>query len=142
MKTMTVARFIGQQIAISGVSQRAIATACGYSNANMITMIKKGATKLPLNKVAHMARALNADPVHLLRLAISEYEPETWSVIVRILGTRVSVTDAEVCLLELVRAEGHGRTPCVDEHKNRSDLTAAIQRAVERDEARDQAATT
>ena len=49
----------------------------------MITMIKKGRTKLPLSKVAAMARALDVDPGYLLRLAMSEYDAEAWAVIVQ-----------------------------------------------------------
>jgi hypothetical protein len=140
MKTMTVARFLEQQIALSGKSQRAIAIECGYPNPNIITMFKKGSTKMPLDKVASMAGALNADPRHLLRLAMLEYHPEAWAVIVKIMGIGVSVTDAEMEMLELARTAGCGRTPCIEVTENRIELTAAIVRAVERDEARDSAA--
>ena len=142
MKAMTVARFITQQIAVCESSQRAIAAECGYTNANIITMFKKGRTKLPLNKVAVMARALRVDPRHLLRLAMTEYEPEAWSVITKTMGTDVSATDDERAILDLVRASGSGRTPSVIGNENRAELAAAIQRAVERDEARDSASVT
>ena len=137
MKTMTVARFLEQQIALCGKSQRVIAAECGYPNPNIITMFKKGSTKVPLDKVDAMANALNADPRHLLRLVMQEYQPEAWAVIVRVMGMGVSVTDAEVAVLELAREAGHGRTPCLDVVENRVELAAAIERAVERDEARD-----
>ena len=140
MKTMTVARFLEQQIALSGKSQRMIAAECGYPNPNIITMFKKGSTKLPLDKVAAMAEALGADRRHLLRLAMMEYQPEAWAVIVRIMGMGVSVTDAEVAVLELAREAGRGRTPNLDVTESRVELTAAIERAVERDDARDAAA--
>ena len=142
MKTMTVARFLEQQIALCGKSQRVIAAECGYPNPNIITMFKKGSTKVPLDKVDAMAKALNADPRHLLRLAMMEYQPEAWAVIVRVMGMGVSVTDAEVAVLELARQAGHGRTPCLDVVENRVELAAAIVRAVERDDARDSAAVT
>ena len=140
MKTMTVARFIEQQIAISGKSQKAIAAECGYTNSNMITMFKQGTTKVPLDKVAAMAAALGADPRYLLRLAMSEYLPEAWALIGRIMGLSVSITDDEVALLELVRTAGQGRTPSLAVTENRAELAAAIECVVERDNARDEAA--
>ena len=140
MKTMTVARFLEQQIALSGKSQRVIAAECAYPNANIITMFKKGRTKVPLDKVAAMASALQADPRQLLRLVMMEYEPAAWAEIVKIMGASVSVTGAEIALLKLVRSAGCGRTPSVDVTDNQMELAAAIARAVERDEARDCAA--
>ena len=103
-------------------------------------MFKKGDTKLPFNKVAAMANALNTDPRYLLRLVISEYDPEVWAVIVQIMGPGMSYTDDEVALLELARAKGYGRTPCLKVPENRTELTTAIERSVQRDDARDAAA--
>jgi hypothetical protein len=142
METMTVAGFLTQQIALSGRSQKAVATDCGYANANIITMFKKGRTKLPLNKVAAMAGALNADPQYMLRLVMTEYDPEAWAVVVQIMGAGVTVTEDELRLLDLVRAAGRGRAPCLDVVENSVELTAAVERAVERDDARDSATVT
>jgi hypothetical protein len=50
------------------------------------------------------------------------------------------VTDGEVALLELVRDVGKGRTPSVNLTENRAELAAAIERVVERDNAKDDAA--
>ena len=41
----TVAKYIERQLALCGRSQKEIATECGYSNANMITMFKTGDRK-------------------------------------------------------------------------------------------------
>lgn len=140
MENMTVANFIRQQIAICGKTQKTISTECGYQNPNIITMFKNGATKLPFNKISAMARALNTDPRYLLRLVVSEYDPEVWAVIVQIMGPSVSYTDDEAALIELARATGYGRTPCLKVPENRTDLTNAIKRSVQRDDARDTAA--
>lgn len=140
METMTVARFLEQQIALCGKSQKAIAAECGYPNPNIITMFKKGRSKLPLDKVAAISNALGADASYLLRLAMTEYQPEAWAVIVKIMGMGITVTADESALLELAREVGCGRSPCVDVDENRADLVTAIERAVARDDARDAAA--
>jgi transcriptional regulator with XRE-family HTH domain len=140
METMTVARYLEQQIALCGKSQKAIAAACGYQNPNIITMFKKGRTKLPFQKVPSMARALNADPRHLLRLTMLEYLPEIWEVIEHVMGEEVSITLDEVELLKFIRALGYKRTPRLDAIDTRVELTVTIARAVARDDGRDSAA--
>ena len=78
---MTVAQFLTMKIDESGKTQREIATEVGYDAANVITMFKQGSTKLPLNTVGPIARALDVDPVFLLRLAFNEYFPETFEAV-------------------------------------------------------------
>jgi transcriptional regulator with XRE-family HTH domain len=78
---MTVAEFLTQKIAESGKTQRVIAEECGFENPNIITMFKKGDTRLPLNRIEALAFALNIDPAQLLRLVMLEYMPRTWNSI-------------------------------------------------------------
>ncbi len=51
-----------------------IAAEAGYTNPNNITLIKQGASKLALDRVHAMARALDCDAAILLRMA---FEQET-----------------------------------------------------------------
>jgi hypothetical protein len=140
METMTVAKFLTQRIALCGKSQKTIAKECGYPNSNIVTMFKQGTTKLPLDKVQTMARALDADPRYLLRLVMMEYQPQAWAVIVQMMGAGVSVTEDEARLLELVHEAGHGRNPNLDSRENFDELSAVIARIVARDDSRDSAA--
>jgi hypothetical protein len=78
---ITVAQFITKKIAESGKPQKQIAEELGYEHPNVISMIKTGTTKLPVEKVGLMARALNVDPAKLLRLVLDEYNPGLYSVI-------------------------------------------------------------
>jgi hypothetical protein len=98
----TVAQYLEQQIALSEKSQREIAAECGYERPNILTMIKQGDTKLPLNKVGLMAKALGVDPIHLLRLTMSEYMPETWGVLEELIGEQL-VSEKEMTLIHLAR---------------------------------------
>jgi hypothetical protein len=43
-------------------SQLQIASEAGFPNPNMVTMIKNGSSKLALDRVPSMARALECDP--------------------------------------------------------------------------------
>ena len=80
-KTSLVAVLVTEQIRFIGKKQLEIAEEAGFDNANVITMIKQGRTKLPLGKVGSMAKALELDPTYLLKLCIEEYQPETWDAI-------------------------------------------------------------
>lgn len=53
-------------------SQVEIATEAGYVNPNMITMIKQGSSKVALDRVPALARALECDPAYLMRLALEQ----------------------------------------------------------------------
>lgn len=99
---ISVAAFIRLQIEASGVPQKDIAAALGYDKPNVITMIKQGRTKLPINKVGPMATALGVDPVHLLRLVMAEYWPGTWKDIQDLVGKSL-VTENELAIIEIIR---------------------------------------
>ena len=58
-------------------TQADIAVEAGFVNANMLTMIKQGATKLAVDRVPALAKALDCDPAWLLRLALEQAEGST-----------------------------------------------------------------
>jgi len=96
----TVAEFIAERLANSHKTQREIAEECGFEKANVVTMLKSGTMKLPLNRGGAMARALDADPAYLLRLAMREYLPDAWEAI----ETTLQSTALTANELNLVRA--------------------------------------
>ena len=107
---MTVAQFLTMKIDESGKTQREIATEIGYDSANVITMFKQGSTKLPLNTVGPIARALEVDPVFLLRMTFNEYFPETFEAVQHALGSTI-VTENERKLLDQFRRSTEGSDP-------------------------------
>ncbi len=54
-------------------SQAEIASEAGFTNVNMLAMIKSGATRLPLDRVPALAEALKVDPARLLQLALQQW---------------------------------------------------------------------
>lgn len=96
---ITVAEFIADRLAEIDKTQREVAEACGFDQPQIITLFKQGRTKVPLDRVGPLAKALDVDPAHLLRLAMQEYLPETWNAIEEILHSTV-LTKNE---LELIR---------------------------------------
>ena len=116
--SVTLADYIASQLALCGKTQSEVCLEIGYVNPNLLTMIKKGRTKLPINKVKIFAKALGVDPVFLLKLAMKEYQPDTWDVIEEIMGSD-AVTDNEYEIVNLVREASGGMslTPSNDEEK-------------------------
>lgn len=97
-----VANYIARRIEISGQFQKDIAEKVGFDKPNMITMIKQGKTRLPLDKIGPMAKALEVDPVQLLKLCMEEYHPNTWKAIAPFLES--AMTSDERRLLNALRA--------------------------------------
>src|SRR5688572_15045994 len=76
-KHPTVAEFIARRIRESDKSQKEIAQECGRPKPNVITMLKQGRMKLPLEKVGTLAAVLDVNPIYLLWLTMREYAPAT-----------------------------------------------------------------
>jgi hypothetical protein len=91
-------RFLKKQItALSGIkSQREIAAEVGYVRPNIISMMKRGETKLPLDKVPAFAKALHVDPAHLFRLALEQQMPEVAKIMHQVIGKTVSDHEFEL----------------------------------------------
>ena len=76
-----VAQFLSASSRKCGKSAVDIAQEAGYGKPNIISMLRTGVTKLPLDRVPAMAKALNADPVTLMRLCMEEYMPEVYEIL-------------------------------------------------------------
>ena len=54
-------------------TQAEIGVEAGFTNVNMVSLIKSGATRLPLDRVPSLAAALEVDPARLLQLALEQW---------------------------------------------------------------------
>lgn len=95
MTRSNVAHFIATRIEELGLKLVDIAEVCGFERSNVVTMIKQGKTKLPMDKIGSMARALQTDPFELYRLCMQEYLPSTWEAIEPILDARLRTLAAQ-----------------------------------------------
>lgn len=53
-------------------TQKQIAHEAGFINSNMISLLKSGASKIPIDRVPALAKALEMDPAFLMRLALEQ----------------------------------------------------------------------
>lgn len=69
-------------------TQAEIASEAGFANANMMTFLKNGRNKVPLDRVPSLAKALEVDPAYLMRLALDQaVGPTAAKAINEIFGT-------------------------------------------------------
>ncbi|HKJ95074.1 MAG TPA: XRE family transcriptional regulator [Gammaproteobacteria bacterium] len=92
----TVADFVSQRIRVCEKTQKEIALALGYKNANVIAMIKSGSTKVPLRVVPHLARELAIDEAFFMRMVLREYMPETLVALESVYRTPVTQNETEI----------------------------------------------
>ena len=91
-------------------SQAEIAAEAGFVNPNMLSMIKGGKTRLPLDRVPALAKALNVDPARLLQLALEQWAGAAATrAFDEIFGTIVSSN--EISWLEELRAASNNSDP-------------------------------
>lgn len=107
-KESAVAKYIEKTIDLNGLRQRDIADAVGWENPNMVSIIKSGQSKVPLEKVFPLAKALNLDPTDLFIRVFSEYYPGLWKDIEQTLKGWV-LTQSEQALVTAYRKKiAHG----------------------------------
>jgi len=83
-------------------TQTAIALEAGFVNPNMLAIIKTGKSKLPLDRVPGLAKALACDATMLFMMAVEQLGGDTTDVAIKqIFGTLV--TENEVAWLEEIR---------------------------------------
>lgn len=101
MITSPTAAKLAAAIEASELTQREIADRVGFKQANIISMLKSGETRVPLDRIPALARTLGMDERELLFLAIAEYHPGVHEVLVDVLGLPLS--DAELGILTMFR---------------------------------------
>lgn len=91
-------------------SQRDIAIEAGFTNVNMMSLLKSGRTKMPIDRVPALAKALDSDPKRLLLLALQQGGNETMmKAVEEIFGT--VVTRNEIDWIEEIRDASGNKDP-------------------------------
>ena len=102
-KAKSVAEYIALQLHLCGKAQTQVAEEVGFDKPNVITMIKQGKTKVPLNKIGSMAKALEVDPVFFFKLVMTEYMPDLMDVIASITNQPI-ITNNELEFIQVIRS--------------------------------------
>jgi transcriptional regulator with XRE-family HTH domain len=95
-----VAKYIDKKIdELKGVkTQREIAQEAGYDKPNIVSMFKRGESRVPLEKIPLLSKALGVDPAHMFRLALEQYWPDRGDIIAKLFGRLASENEEEIFL--------------------------------------------
>lgn len=107
-------KFVAEKVdALSSVkNQRAIAMELGYSRSStMVSMIRTGQARVPLDKVTPLAKALGVDPIELFKMALEQYWPENGPSMEDVLGEEISANEREI--LAYIREVSGGTDPAL-----------------------------
>jgi transcriptional regulator with XRE-family HTH domain len=104
-----IAKYLDKKIEeLKGVkTQREIAMEIGYDKPNLISMFKRGESRVPLDKIPLLAKALGVDPAHLFRLALEQYWPDRGAIISKLFGRLASEHEEEIFLKPWRAATGN-----------------------------------
>ena len=110
-----IAKYLAKRIeSLSGIkSQKQIAREIGYVRPNVLSMMKTGESKVPLEKVPALAEALGCDVGHLMRLGLEQYWPDKLDVIQEVFGRVVTAHRWEI--VQIFRQETRNLDPGMDE---------------------------
>lgn len=88
-----------------GKTQREISAEAGFKVPNFMSMIRNGDSKMPIDRVPALAKALDVDEVQLFKLVIDQHfhSPEMNKMIARIEG-QAGLTKNEQKWIELIRS--------------------------------------
>lgn len=93
-------------------SQADIARQAGFPNPNMISMLKNGSSKLALDRVPSLAKALECDAALLFRMALEQLDTSTTDTAIQQIF-RTIVTENEAAWLDAIRAASENTDPAL-----------------------------
>lgn len=102
-RKVTVAQFLEAQIDSSDKSQQDIAEEVGFARPTMVSMVKLGKAKLPLDKARAMAHALGVDEKDFFFRCFEEYLPDIYNELAIAMGNQPILTDNEMEIINRIR---------------------------------------
>ena len=118
--TNNTAKLIGTAMkALEGrKTQAQVAKEAGFPHPNMVSMIKHGKARLPLERVPALAEALEIDPAHLFRLTLAENWPGYERVVLQIFGDVFTMEERE--MIAFLRHVCDGKVPQLNRRLERA----------------------
>jgi transcriptional regulator with XRE-family HTH domain len=105
--TSPTALYLDRAVAFSELNQREIADKAGFPKPNIISMMKQGETKVPIDRIPALAEACGVNADEFVATAMKEYQPEVWKVLQGSLGTYLSPQEMDLVMTyRIASAEG------------------------------------
>lgn len=107
---LTVNQLIEKAISSSPKSRVEIAKTLGFKNPTIVSMIKNGATILPISKVAKFAKLMDLDPLEFYLKYLEEIKPEQYQDLMVAINYSESksfpISETEAEFLKFARKNG------------------------------------
>lgn len=107
VKRMSMREMIAFHQEVVGIKSADLAAALGYSNANVVSMLRAGTMTLPNNKISRLASALHLDPLHVA-ITLNEENGFNLGAILEAVSKRTAVTLNEEKLILAMREAAAG----------------------------------
>jgi hypothetical protein len=116
----TVAEYFANQVAANQKKLAGLSHDIGeVMKPNMLSMLRNGRAKIPIQHVGKLARALNIDPVYFMRLCLREYHPDMWLAVEETFRHQPMLTANERGFIEELRAASPDDPVLTTEHERR-----------------------
>jgi transcriptional regulator with XRE-family HTH domain len=107
MHISPTAEFLKKALDQAPLTQREVAERAGFQRPNILSMMKNGETKVPLNRIPELARACEVKPSTFIRVAMKEYHPEVWAILEDIFDGCLTPAEEEMMMLfRIANVEG------------------------------------
>lgn len=100
----SVAQFLHAMIEASDKLQQDIANDLGWEKPNMVSMLKLGKAKVPLNKSRALAKSIGFDERDFFFRCLEEYYPEIYTEVSELQNGQPVLTDNEIEIISRIRA--------------------------------------
>ncbi|MDH2045623.1 helix-turn-helix transcriptional regulator [Acinetobacter johnsonii] len=102
-RKVTVAQFLEAQINSSDKAQHEIAEEVGFAKPTMVSMVKLGKAKVPLDKAQPIAKALGIDSRDFFMRCLEEYLPVVFNEIVELTKDQPILSQNEIDIIKRIR---------------------------------------
>lgn len=107
LKVVPVKELIAVHADQIGIRNNELAKAMGYPAHNVVSMLKSGAMRLPINKIAIAAEVLKIDPMYLARCVDAESDFNL-APLLESITKRIAITVNEEKLIQKLRQASNG----------------------------------
>ena len=86
---------LANAISLSGKTQKAIAAEIGLPRPNVLSMMKLGNCKVPIERIPALAKACGVPSLPFIKVALQEYHPELLEVLETVAGGYLTANEVE-----------------------------------------------
>lgn len=127
VKPTPVHEILAFQLNASTKTQREIAKAIGYKRPNILSMMKTGETRIPIDVAPKLAKEIGLEPWLFTERCIAEYNPDLLNLLSQTFGC--SLSENERTMLKIIRDASDNQNPAI-KTKDQAEALALFARSL------------